>query len=200
MSEGKREGNLEDERVDETPLQREEPSGEGKRPRRGAMARLKEEVESLKQELARLQGEVEQIRDRWMRAVADLENYKKRCARELEESHRYGNEKLLREILPIMDNMERALNHTQNAGNGEAFLEGVQMIHRQFLSALERCGVRSVKALHEPFDPSRHEAMIQVESPEHDPNIVVQELEKGYLLHDRLLRPAKVAVSKRSEG
>jgi molecular chaperone GrpE len=200
MSEGQKEGHLVASRTDETPLQKEEQSGEGKPVRRRAVARLKEEVEILKGEVARLQGEMEQTKDRWMRAVAELENYKKRSAREMEESCRYGNERLLKEVLPILDSMERALAHAQNAENGETFLEGIQMIHRQFLSILERFGVRSVNALNEPFDPSRHEAMIQVESSAHAPNTVVQELEKGYLIHDRLLRPAKVAVSKRSEG
>ncbi|MGQ9655864.1 MAG: nucleotide exchange factor GrpE [Thermodesulfobacteriota bacterium] len=171
---------------------------EAKRPKRGA-ARIKEENEALKQQVNQLKGEVEQLRDKWMRAVADLENFKKRSAREREDYCKYASEELLREMLPVVDNLERALNHAGDHEKEEALTEGIQMTLRQFLSVMEKFGVARIQALHEPFDPSRHEAVMQVESADHQPNTVVQELERGYLLHDRLLRPAKVAVSKRTQ-
>jgi len=178
--------------------QHEGEAAETKKAKRGG-ARLREENEALKRRVSQLEEEVEQLRDKWMRAVADLDNFKKRSTREREEYFKYGNEELLRGMLPVVDNLQRALNHAENHDNREALMEGVQMTLRQFLSVMERFGVAQIDALHQPFDPSRHEALMQVESPDHEPNTVVQELEKGYLLHDRLLRPAKVAVSKRTQ-
>jgi molecular chaperone GrpE len=158
-----------------------------------------EVVEALKQHVDQLREEVETYKDRWMRSSAEFENYKKRLTREKEDWIKYGNENLLKAILPIIDNLERALAHAEAQDNCESLQEGIQMIHRQFLTVLDRFGVQRIEALHQPFDPSLHEAMMQVGSDEHEPNTIVQELEKGYLLQDRLLRPTKVAVSKKTE-
>lgn len=159
--------------------------------------RLKQEIEVLQKDLQEAKGEAEQLKDRWMRAAAELENFKKRSVREREELLKQAQERVVREFLPVLDNLQRALAHANNTEGAGGLLEGIQMIERQFLSALERLGVTPMEVLHQAFDPGRHEAMIQVESEEHEPNTVVQELEKGYLWHGRLLRPAKVAVSKR---
>ncbi len=176
----------------------EAEAAEAKRSKRGT-SKLREENEALKQQVTQLKEEVEQLRDKWMRAVAELENFKKRSAREREDYCKYASEELLREMLPVVDNLQRALNHAGDHEKEGALREGIQMTLRQFHSVMERFGVAQIQALHEPFDPSRHEAVMQVESPDHQPNTVVQELERGYLLHDRLLRPAKVAVSKRTQ-
>lgn len=175
--------------------QKPDATTEMKKPRR-ASTRLRDQIEVLNQRVSELQEEGEKLKDQRMRAAAELENYKKRTAREREDWAKYANENLLKEILPILDNLQRALNHADNEDNREALLDGIRMVHRQFLSALEHFGVKPIEALNQPFDPSMHEAMMQVESDEHEPNTVVQELERGYLLHDRLLRPARVAVSK----
>ena len=167
---------------------------------RKKLERLKQEIEGLRQSLEETKSQAEQLRDRWMRAVAELDNFKKRSAREREELSRQAQERILRELLPVLDNLQRALAHANNQEGKAGLLEGIQMIERQFLSALERLGVTPMEVLHQSFDPGRHEAMMQVESEEHEPNTVVQELEKGYMWSDRLLRPAKVAVSKRKDA
>jgi molecular chaperone GrpE len=177
--------------------QQEEAHGEKKSTARGA-ARLKELNEELKRKVEELQSELEQLRDKWLRAVAELDNMKKRVERDRHELIKFANEELLKQILPVVDNLERAIHHAEKSEDKKALLEGVRMIHRQFITVLENLGVKPIEALHQPFDPSKHEAMMQVESNEHEPNTVVEELEKGYLLHDRLLRPSKVAVSKKS--
>lgn len=163
-------------------------------------ARHKEEVEELRRHLEEAKAEAEQLRDRWMRAAAELDNFKKRSVREREELLKQAQEVLIREFLPILDNLQRALAHANNQDGPAGLVEGIQMIERQFLSVLDRLGVTPMETLYQAFDPGRHEAMMRVESEDHEPNIVVQELEKGYLWHDRLLRPAKVAVSKRKEA
>ena len=154
--------------------------------------------------LKELEGALEASRDEarrnydsYLRAVADLENYRKRAQREKEELSRYGYDKVLREILPVMDNLERAVEHAKSEGaDNTGLLQGVEMTLTQFGQVLEKFGVKPVAAKGEPFDPSHHEAMGQIESAEHPPNTVVQELQKGYYLHDRLLRPALVMVAK----
>jgi molecular chaperone GrpE len=157
---------------------------------------LEKELQELKEEVHRLKDEVEDYKDRWMRAAAELDNVKKRASRDQADLMKFANERLLKEILPILDNLERALDHSREQENLKALVEGIEMIQRQFLAVLERFGVRPIDALNQPFDPSVHEAMMQVESEQHEPNIVIQELEKGYWLHDRLLRPSRVTVSK----
>lgn len=162
--------------------------------------RLKEEVEELRRLLREAKAEGDQLRDRWMRAAADLDNFRKRSVREREELLRQAQERVIRDFLPVLDNLQRALAHAGNHADPRGLVEGIQMIERQFISVLEKLGVTPLDALNQTFDPGKHEAVMQVESEEHEPNTVVHELEKGYLWQDRLLRPAKVAVSKRKEG
>ncbi len=191
-------------KVQEAPEQKQEEKEQHKsaptsaaRDWRKKHERLKQEMEALRRDLQEAKTQMEQLRDKWMRAVAELDNFKKRSARDQEELLRHAQEKVFREFLPILDNLQRALVHANNTQSKEGLLEGIQMIERQFISALERLGVTPMEVLHQAFDPARHEALMQVESEEHEPNTVVQELEKGYLWKERLLRPAKVAVSKR---
>jgi molecular chaperone GrpE len=157
-------------------------------------------IRELEEEVARWENEAKAAEDRFVRERAELENFKKRTAREREESIRYGNETLLRDLLPVLDNLERALDHANTGGNGQPLLEGVNLVLGGFLDVLGRHGVKTIVALGELFDPSRHEAMEQVESDEHKPNTVVREHQKGYVLHDRLIRPALVGVSKPPGG
>ncbi len=158
------------------------------------------ELEELKRKVEEATALAEELKDKWLRAAAELENFKKRSLREREEMIRQAQESLVREFLPILDNLQRALAHADNQDGAAGLVEGIKMIERQFSSTLERLGVTPIEALHRAFDPGHHEAMIQVESDDYEPNTVVEELEKGYLWHDRLLRPAKVAVSKRKEA
>jgi molecular chaperone GrpE len=146
-------------------------------------------------EVTALRAELADTKDRLLRERADLENYKKRIAREKGETLRYGSEALLREILPAIDNLDRALDHARGVPDDAALVEGIELVRRGLLETLERHGVRPVAAHGAPFDPAVHEAISHVES-EHPPNTVVDELQRGYAFHDRLLRPALVTVGK----
>jgi len=133
--------------------------------------------------------------DKWLRLAAEFENYKKRMQKEKSDVMQFGNESLLRAVLPILDNLERAIDHGKKMNENGTLLQGVEIILRQFLAILERFGVKPVAAMGESFDPEKHEAVSQAESDQ-EPDRVISELEKGYLFHERLLRPAKVLVSK----
>ena len=146
--------------------------------------------------LTACQQEAMQYKDSWMRACADLENYRRRVRKEKEEAARFGNEGLIRELLPVLDNLESAVAHAeQNPGEQKGLLEGVKMTIDLFCKALEKFGAVPFSALGEPFDPARHEAMGQMESADQAPNTVVMEMRKGCFLHERLLRPAMVMVA-----
>lgn len=148
-------------------------------------------------ELTAAREEAARNRDSYLRACADLDNYRKRVLREKEDLAKFANEAILRELLPVIDNLERALQH---CGEGESSAtslgQGVEMTLSQFRKVLEKFGVVPIAAVGTPFDPARHEAMGQIESTEQPVNSVAQELQKGYLLNDRLLRPALVMITK----
>lgn len=152
---------------------------------------------SPEEELAASRAETQKNWDLYLRARADLENYRKRVQRDKEDLARFANEGILREVLPVMDNLERALDHARKDNQGgEGLVKGVEMTLDQLQKALGKFGVTPVDALGAPFDPAFHEAMGQLESTEYPPNTVAQQMQKGYLLHDRLLRPALVMVTK----
>jgi molecular chaperone GrpE len=145
-----------------------------------------------------LQARLDDARDKYLRLAADFENYKRRARREREELFNYANENLIKELLETVDNLERALDHAQQAGeegDGKTLLEGVELTHRSLMQALEKLGVLVVSPQGEEFDPNVHEAVRQVPSEAHAAGLVVEVLQKGYLLKDRLLRPALVVVS-----
>jgi molecular chaperone GrpE len=154
------------------------------------------EIEKLRQQLESKELEAKENYDRLLRQMADLENFKKRMARERGEALRYANEALVRDLLPVLDNLERAVEHAKGGGNGKPLLDGVEMVLKGFLDVLSKYGVTQITAKGESFDPQKHEAIAQVESEEHKPNTVVEEHHKGYYLLDRLLRPALVSVAK----
>ncbi len=160
-----------------------------------AQASPESELQDLRGKLAQKEEEARGNYDRFLRERAELDNFKKRMQREKAEAVRFACEPLIRELLPVVDNLERAVEHGN--GNGESVLEGVQLVLRALLGILERHGVKRIDAVGEPFDPTRHEAMAQVESAEVEPNRVIEQHHTGYLLHDRLLRPALVTVSGR---
>ena len=155
--------------------------------------------EDLRTRLAAKEKEAAENYDRYLRAAAELDNYRKRAARDKEDAIKYGNEKLIRDILPILDSLDRALQQASELSarnNFEAFQQGLELIHTQILGCLERHGVAKIAAKGEEFDPERHQALMQVETPEVESNRVIDEYESGYTLHGRLLRPSKVSVSK----
>jgi molecular chaperone GrpE len=135
--------------------------------------------------------------DKYLRAAADLENFKKRAAKEKQDTIKYGNETLIKDLLPIMDGMDRALAYSEQSDDFTSFKEGLQMLQTQLCRCLEKHGVEVVDALNQPFDPQLHEALMMIESAEHEANHVVTQVEKGYLINGRLIRPAKVCVCKK---
>jgi molecular chaperone GrpE len=137
--------------------------------------------------------------DRYLRAVADLDNYKKRAVKEKAEAIKYGNETLIKDLLPLVDNIGRALKHAETSCDFEAFKKGLAMLHAQLICSLEKHGVAAIDCANKAFDPNYHEALMQVPSTDHETNQIVDELEKGYLLNGRLLRPSKVSVCKRPD-
>jgi len=139
--------------------------------------------------------ESEENRDRWLRSVAELENFKKRSLQERSKLLKYKDEDLLRELLPVVDNLERALSNSPKDDMENPLTQGVQMVLRMFAEALKKYGVTEIEALGKSFDPQFHEAIAQEPSANGPSNLVTRELEKGYMYKDRLLRPAKVIVS-----
>ncbi len=159
-----------------------------------------DELSALRAELEQKEAEATANYERFLRERAELENFKRRMQREKSEALRFANEPLVRDLLPVVDNLERAIVHAQGGGNGQPLIEGVQLVLRSFVEVLEKHGVTRVQATGEPFDPARHEAMVQVESEELPPNTVIEEHTPGYSLYDRLLRAALVSVSKAPAG
>ena len=163
-------------------------------------SRLEARISELEEKLETVQNDRDETRERMLRAAADLENFRKRSKREQEELRKYGIDKLCLELLPAVDNLERALAHAESSEEESDILDGVKMVYKQILSALEKHGVTGFDATGEQFNPEHHEAIQQVESQEHETGEVVDQFQKGYIIHERLLRPALVSVAKRVDG
>jgi molecular chaperone GrpE len=157
------------------------------------------EVETVEERLEAAEQKAGEEHDRLLRVMAEFENYKKRMEREMNDYRKFANESLVKEILPIIDSLEKALEISdhQNEKALGSLREGVEMTLKGLLTGLEKFGVVPVESLEEPFDPNFHQAVMQEASTEHADNTVVQELQRGYLIGDRLLRPAMVVVSKK---
>jgi molecular chaperone GrpE len=146
--------------------------------------------------LAEAQAEATRLKDALLRTAADFDNFRKRTRRELEEARRNGREDLLRALLPVFDNLERAIQSAQRTSDVKAMTEGLTMVQRQFVDALGREGIARVPTVGRPFDPGVHEAIQQVETGEHDPGTVIAEVQPGYTQGERLLRAAMVVVAR----
>jgi len=153
-----------------------------------SVEQLTEEIEQIKQEKAELY-------DRMVRIQAEYENYKRRSLKERSEERKYKAQDLANELLPVLDNFERALQVETNEGNKQLY-EGISMVYNQFKEALATQGIEEIVAEGEPFDPNLHHAVMQVEDESKESNIVVEELQKGYKLNDRVIRPTMVKVNK----
>ncbi|MFZ5877648.1 MAG: nucleotide exchange factor GrpE [Nitrospirota bacterium] len=136
-------------------------------------------------------------KDRYLRLYAEFENYKRRAQRDQQDYTKFAAEKVLKELLPIVDNLERAVSHARGAQADASIVDGLTLIVRQFHDALQKCGCEPIDAVGKPFDPAFHQALAQLESAEREPDTVVEEAQRGYLLHGRILRPALVTVSKK---
>jgi molecular chaperone GrpE len=160
------------------------------------------EEESLEERLRAEEAKAEENYDRLLRVTAEFENYKKRMEREMNDFRKFANESVIKDVLPIVDNLERALEiqykNDENAFHG--MREGIQMTLKGLLESLEKHGVVPIDSLDKPFDPNFHQAVMQEESEGHPDNTVCKELQRGYVMRDRLLRPAMVVVSKKPDS
>lgn len=152
----------------------------------------------LRLKLEAKEKEAAENHEKYLRAIADFDNYKKRALRDRVDAIKYGNEEIIKDILPFMDSLDRALEH--DTGDIQAFKDGVALIQGQLLSCLKKHGVERIEAAGQDFDPNFHEALMQVESDQHEDNKIVSEMEKGYLLNGRLIRPSRVCVCKNKEN
>lgn len=153
--------------------------------------------------VAEAKAEAAKMKDQWMRTAADFDNFRKRSRRELEDSRKAGKEDLLKEFLPVFDNLERAIQSAQRATDVKGVADGLSMVLRQYMDVLGRGGISKVPSVGSQFDPTHHEAIQQVETDEHPPGTVVAEVQPGYMQGDRLIRAAMVVVAKpkaKSEG
>ena len=155
-----------------------------------------DEQDKPQTELAAKTEELQVLNDKYLRLAAEFENYKRRTQRDQGDTVRFANEKLLRDLLPTIDNLERALQCSTEQADSEGFLQGVELTYKQFFDTLEKLGVSQVTSVGELFDPTKHQAVGQVESSTIAENCVVDEYQKGYFLQDRILRPAMVTVSR----
>ena len=147
-------------------------------------------------QLEKARGEAQAHYERFLRTAAELDNFRKRKEREVNDLRKYANQNLLRELLNVVDNLERAIVATSDPGNKDGLVEGVDMTLKELLKTFEKFGVTPIEAVNQPFDPNLHEAVMQEENADVAENTVVRELQKGYQIHDRLLRPAMVVVSR----
>src|SRR5574340_24212 len=142
--------------------------------------------------------EAAEAQEKYLRTYADFENYRKRMQRDLADFRKYANEQMAQELLPVVDHLGLAIRHALDAGTAnDALMQGVELVYKQFRDVLEKFGVKPFKAEGEPFDPARHDAMMQVETADAPENTVVQVLQEGYFYHDKVLRHAKVGVAKK---
>lgn len=169
-----------------------EPSAE--KEKEEMISKLSEELEAKEKEIAQLKIQVEELKDKFLRSLAELDNVRKRVEKEKEEYYQYALSDLLREILPIIDNFERALKTPEEETDGKTFKEGVELIYRMLLNLLRKYGVTPIELQDKKFDPTIHHALASEESDEVSEPEIKEELQKGYLIHNRLLRPTMVKV------
>lgn len=156
-----------------------------------------EEVSEVDQ-LAHLEAEVEKYKDVALRAEAEMQNLRRRAERDVQNAHKFGSERLLQSLLPVLDSLEKAIEASEAAGQTEddPQLEGIKLCSKLFVDVLTKEGIEALDPEGEPFDPNLHEALSMIENPDLEPNSVMTVIQKGYRLNERLVRPAKVMVSK----
>jgi molecular chaperone GrpE len=159
---------------------------------------IEAEVEVDDAHAAELQGLrklADENHERFMRVQADYDNFRRRSRLEKEDFAKYASLKLVEQLLPIVDNFERALAASQQAKDYDALIKGIEMTAKQLDQVLESEGLKSIESVNQPFNPEFHQAIMQVESEEHEEGIIVEEIQKGYMLKDKVIRPAMVKVS-----
>lgn len=151
--------------------------------------------DELEQALVAKADEVKALNDRYLRLAAEFENYKRLAQRDQREQAKFANENILKELLPIVDNLQRAVDFSKSATGCGQLIEGVQLTLKQFLETLSKFGIKQIASVGEPFDPSRHQAVATIVSNDQPEHTIIQEHQSGYLLHDRILRAAMVTVA-----
>jgi molecular chaperone GrpE len=146
--------------------------------------------------VAEAKAEALRFKEQWMRSAADFDNFRKRSRKELEDTRKAGREELLKDLLPVFDNLERAMTSAERATEVKPVSDGLKMVLRQFVDTLGRSGISKVPTIGQQFDPGLHEAIQQIETDEHEPGTVVAEVQPGYLQGERLIRAAMVIVAK----
>jgi molecular chaperone GrpE len=184
--------------ADGEPEEETKVSAEGKenKPESPVVHPQKMSKEELIEKVKELQGLSEKNYDLYLRSQAEMENMKKRSRREKEDWLKFSNENLIKQILPIIDSLEKAISHSDNEKALHALRKGVELTLRELQNALSKAGLEEIRAQGQPFDPNFHEAVSQMEDDDVEAGVVVQEIQKGYTLNKRLIRPAMVVVSK----
>ena len=159
----------------------------------------KSELEELRQTIESLQKEKDELFGKLQRVSADYANFQKRVPKQIADTICYEKERIIKTLLPALDNFEHTLQNADSAENSDVFVKGIQIIYDQMLDILKSHGVEQIKAPGENFDPALHEAMMQKTEPEEEDNIVLEEFQKGYKLNGRVIRPSKVIVNKLTE-
>ncbi|MCL2711111.1 MAG: nucleotide exchange factor GrpE [Planctomycetaceae bacterium] len=154
-----------------------------------------EEMPEPVSEVEQLRLELEETQNRVLRAMADLENYRARVNRQMAEERKYAGIEFMRELLPIWDNIGRALEAVSASHNLDALVEGVQMVHSQFLEVLKKHHCEKIEAMHQPFDPNVHASVAQIPNAKHPANTVIEEVQAGFRLFDRVVRPSQVVLA-----
>jgi molecular chaperone GrpE len=177
-------------------------AGDGMSMDKMTIVALSNELRELKQAFEEREAELEAAKERHLRLQAEFENFRRRSLKEKQETALYGPQNLVKDLLTTVDNLERAIEHSEQSGDADlkSLLQGVQLVQRELLAGLANHGVVVVEAEGQPFDPAVHEAMGQAPTDDVPPNTVVEVLQKGYMLRDRLLRPARVIVSAPAAG
>jgi molecular chaperone GrpE len=158
-------------------------------------------IKELEAKLEAKDKEAGETYDRLLRASAEFDNYKKRSSREMEEFRKFANQSLIKEMLSVVDNLELAMNSTDgHKAIDKDLLQGLEMTHKEILRVFDKFNVKPIDAKGQPFDPTFHEAVMQEETDDSPKNTVINELQRGYMIHDRLLRPSMVVVAKPKEN
>ncbi|MBA2873537.1 nucleotide exchange factor GrpE [Thermaerobacillus caldiproteolyticus] len=157
--------------------------------------KAKDELAEANKKIAELEGKLQDMENRYLRLHADFDNFRRRTRLEFEAAEKYRAQSLITDLLPTLDNFERALKIEAEDEKSKSILQGMEMVYRSLVEALKKEGVEAIEAVGKPFDPHLHQAVMQVEDNNYEPNTVVEELQKGYKLKDRVIRPAMVKVS-----
>lgn len=178
---------MSDEKVTQDPTLEEDHVQEAEQAEVGEM--------NWEQEAAHWKAQAEEHQNRMMRAMADMENLRRRVRKEQEDLAKYASQKLVEELLPVLDNFERALAADKESMTVDSLLTGVNMVYRQMVQAFDKEGLTAIEAKGKPFDPHIHQAVMQTQDPEFESGVVVAELQKGYMFKDRVVRPSMVQVN-----